>query len=326
MIDGLALAALLPAALFAAGCATGTVPAESIGGVTGAGGGDATTATSTGAGAGGGGGGGGDWNGHPWESTACSEPTQFVYVVTTGAQLYRFWPPTLSFELVGHLDCPTNWTPMSMAIDRHATAWVLYMDQIVYRLDLATGNCFESGYNAEHVIGIPFGYFGMAFTADPSSPDAETLFVREAAFYDLGADPGVRPLGRFDTASTKIATLGVGLGANADLAGTGDGRLFGFEKLVDPDGVDALGTLAEYDTATGARIAVTELPGVTIGNAWAVAAWGGDVYLFSNAYGGTTRVIRYDPETEGVDVVVDDVGFEVIGAGVSACAPVEPPG
>lgn len=310
-------------ALGASACAAGTVPVDIGSGVDGAGGG--VTATTSSEGAGGGGGEGGEWNGKPWDGTACAEPTQFVYVVTTHSNLYRFWPPTLSFELVGHLDCPTTWTPMSMAIDRNATAWVLYQDQVVYRVDLANGKCVESGYNAAHELGIPFGYFGMAFTADTASPEGETLFVREAAFYDAGSDPGVRRLGRFDTGSATVAPIGEGSGANADLAGTGDGRLFGFEKVPGSDGADATGTLAEYDTATGARIAVTDLAGVTIGAAWAVAAWGGDVYLFSSGNDGKTRVVRYDPEAETVEVVVPKVGFEVIGAGVSACAPIDPP-
>ncbi len=318
-VTRLARAALL--ALGASACATGTVPIDAEGAVDGAGGGATTTTSSTG----GGGGEGGHWNGKPWDGTACAEPTQFVYVVSTSSNLYRFWPPTLSFELVGHLDCPTTWSPMSMAIDRNATAWVLYQDQVVYRLDLANGKCVESGYNAAHEIGIPFGYFGMAFTADPASPEGETLFVREAAFYDAGTDPGSRRLGRFDTGSATIAPIGGGSGANADLAGTGDGRLFGFEKIAAPDGGDAVGVLAEYDTATGARIAVTDLAGVTIGAAWAVANWGGDVYLFSSGNDGMTRVVRYDPEADTVEVVVPKVGFEVIGAGVSACAPIDPP-
>ena len=36
---------------------------------------------------------------------ACPMETQFVYVVTTEDDLYRFDPPSLQFALVGHLSC-----------------------------------------------------------------------------------------------------------------------------------------------------------------------------------------------------------------------------
>jgi hypothetical protein len=315
--------------LLAMACAQGsTDPRAGVGFVAGTGGASSSVSSGGFLGLGpfhgGGGEGGATWAGLPWDDAACSEPTQFVYVVTTTSDLYRFWPPTLSFELVGHLDCPTAWSPLSMAVDRHATAWILYWDQVVYRLDLATGHCIESGYNAEHVIPGPFGYFGMAFAADASAVDEETLFVRQVAFFDQGADPGERTLGRFDTGTAAISAVGVGLGGNADLAGTGDGRLHGFEKVSNAQG-DGLSRLVEYDPATGARIATTDLDGLTIGDAWAVAAWGGDLWLFSSTYEGSTRVVRYAPATEALEVVVPDAGFEVIGAGVSSCAPIVPP-
>lgn len=310
-------------ALSLTACAQGGHYFEEAGAVSGSGGtagagGSSVTGT--------GGAGAGGWGGEPWDgSVSCAEPTQFVYVVTTTSDIYRFWPPTLSFEHVGHLDCPTEgWTPLSMAIDKHARAWVLYWDQVVYRVDLGTGECVESGYNAEHALPSPFGYFGMAFTADAASPEGESLMVRQAAFYDLGADPGVRPLARLDTLTTKLSTIGEGLGGNADLAGTGDGKVFGFEKVPGSSG-EAVGQLAEYDPSTGERIAVTPLDGITIGDAWAVAVWGGDVWLFTSPLGAATNVVRYQPTTGDVDVVVANTGFEVIGAGVSACAPLTPP-
>lgn len=311
--------------LLVAGCAKGANELTQGSGAAppgGAGGGGGDTGFT----GGGGGAGGGDWAGLPWSEADCAEPTQFVYVVTTSANLYRFWPPTLSFEHVGHLDCPTDgsWSPLSMAIDRHADAWVLYWDQVVYRLDLASGHCEESGYNPGHQIPGPFGYFGMAFTADAASPEGESLFVRQAAFYDAGSDPGSRLLGRFDTGAMAVSVVGEGPGANTDLAGTGDGRLYGFEKIPTGEGND-LSRLVEYDKSTGEVIASTDLEGVTIGDAWAVAAWGGDIWLFSSTYEGSTSVARYDPEAGTVETVLSNTGFKVLGAGVSSCAPIEPP-
>lgn len=269
----------------------------------------------------------GGWVSGSWDGAECGEATQFIYVITTGSQLFRFWPPTASFEYVGNIDCPVtmgDWTPLSMSIDRMGQAWILYWDQVVYRLDLGTGKCLDSGYNPQHEIPGPFGYFGMAFTADSASPQGESLFLRQVVFYENGSDPGTRSLGRFDTTNFTVTPIGDGLGGNADLAGTGDGRLFGFEKIPSDSG-DGQGQLAEYDPTSGARIAVTPLNGLMVGDTWAVAAWGGDIWLFTSLYGESTRVVRYQPSSGALDVVVPSAKIRVIGAGVSSCAPISPP-
>ena len=43
----------------------------------------------------------------------------FIYVVTEQQELFSFFPPTLTFKLVGNLVCPAgSATPFSMAVDR----------------------------------------------------------------------------------------------------------------------------------------------------------------------------------------------------------------
>ena len=57
---------------------------------------------------------------------------------------------------------------------------------------------------------------------------------------------------------------------------------------------------------------------------FAFAHWGGRLYIFMRLYGmgNTTNVYVSDPETESFEMVLEDVGFDVVGAGVSTCAPV----
>jgi hypothetical protein len=264
-------------------------------------------------------GGGPAWDpGVPWASGDCNEATQLIYVVSTAGNLYGFSPPTASFHLLGHLECPAmGWDPLSMAIDRQGRAWVHYWDGGIYRAELRTGQCEATGFSG----GDAFHYFGMAFSADPSIPEGERLFIRQAGFYDLGTDPGVRSLGRVDTATLALTVLGEGEGANADLSGTGDGRVYGFVK-----GDDAAASVIAIDPADGATLDAAPLEGVTIGDAWAFAAWGGELSLFASGADPKdgTIVRRHDPVT-GTTTEVDQVGFHVVGAGVSSCAPVDVP-
>lgn len=304
------------AQLALASCATGatlesTGPGEGTGGSGGGRGGLAS-------GQGGAGGGSPAWDpGVPWSAEPCSEATKRIYVVSTAGGLYSYAPDTDTLHELGHLACDVpGFDPLSMAVDRQGRAWVHYWDGSIQLVDLQTGACEPSGFASS-----VFPYFGMAFAADAETPGGDRLFVRQAAFYDAGTDPGVRALGRIDTESLALEVLGTGEGANADLTGTGDGRLFAFVRR--PDGA---ASVIELDPANGASLSDTLLPGVTIGTAWAFASWGGDLWLFSNGLEGqSTAIRRFDPEAGVVTVVRPELGFSVVGAGVSSCAPIEPP-
>lgn len=266
---------------------------------------------------------GGDmtWSNFPWTAEDCSTAAQFVYLVATDRVLWRFWPPTLELTKVGYLRCDNDTLegPFSMAIDRHGTAWVLYYSGHVYKLDLASGGCVDSGYVPVQFPG-KFSVFGMAFTADTSSPEKETLFVRDGVWYGQGNEPAARILGRFDVKSKTITPVADNPGGSADLSGTGDGRLWAFRKQP-----DSSANLAEINPMTGANLSVTSLGDLTIWNAWAVAAWGGDVWMFTDEENASSKIIRYQPATGQFDVVKTDIGPRIIGAGVSSCAPFVPP-
>lgn len=260
-------------------------------------------------------GGGGAGGGLPTDN--CTDAAKLIYVVGNGNELVSFHPPTLAFTTIGKLACPVQGgpstggipTPFSMAVDRTGSAWVLYDDGNLFRVDVNDASCKGTSYVPEQLSA--YKLFGMGFVSDSPGSNAETLY-----------------LGSFD--GDGIATLNLGtlavkkvgyydaLDAAAELTGTGDARLFGF-FLTDPV------VVAEIDKSTSDIISQAPQAGIDIGVAWAFAFWGGDFYLFTSPDGGTSRVDKYSPATGQTTPVLDDIGFEVVGAGVSTCAPVEPP-
>jgi len=243
----------------------------------------------------------------------CASATQFVYTLTAANELYRFDPPTLSFTLIGTLDCddPLS-SPYSMAVDRNAQAWSVFTDGSLYQIDTSNAHCTATSF-----VPGQSGWttFGMGFSADAPGGTAETLYVSDSTV------PGNKGLARIDLSSMTLVPIAAygKLDARAELTGTGDARLFGaFE-----------GT--PYDVAqiekTTAQI-LSEAPQSAISYApdssnFAFAFWGGDFYLFVGP-GTSTDVFHYVPST-GVTTKVKSVTFEIVGAGVSTCAPFVPP-
>ena len=67
----------------------------------------------------------------PPRPIACEDSgATLIYLVTTQNDLWSFYPPSLSFTPVGHINCPVTdgTTPFSMAVDETGIAYVLYGD------------------------------------------------------------------------------------------------------------------------------------------------------------------------------------------------------
>lgn len=267
----------------------------------------------------------------PKRPDACGAPTKLVYVVSSLYDLLSFTPNTGTFARIGHLDCLEG-TPNSMALDRYGTAWVNYSSGALYRVSTADASCQRTSYQPGQG---GFLKFGMAFSSTTAANDAEQLFVN--GFEDgLAGDAGHKAFGlaSIDTDALKLNPIGQFTGAlegqNAELTGTGDARLFGF-LTTQPNA-----TLAEIDKATGATSNVRVLEGVSTGNAWAFSYWGGDFWFYTAQSGDEmSTVTRLALSGDGsltkvktnADLVVKTSGqpFQIVGAGVSTCAPLEPP-
>ncbi len=261
----------------------------------------------------------------------CSEAAQLVYVLSDTNELYSFRPNLRQFTRVGPLRCPTTLRPNSMAIDRDAIAWVNYIDPspmpmgppgVIYRVDTADATC-----TAAQPIALPqeFRQLGMGFSTAGMGRTDEALFIVGTGASSARNSVG---LGRIDPATGSLARVGAFSGDlrgyNAELTGTGDGRLFGF-FITTPVQV------AEIDPASAVIRSARSLPEVERPSDWAFSFWGGAFYLYtvpsSTAQPGrTSNVTRYRPSDDSVDPgYMTDIGFRIVGAGVSTCAPLAAP-
>jgi len=281
-----------------------------------------TTGSQGGSGSGGSQGQGGGLNlggsGASGNGPSCSEAATLVYLLSDFDELYSFHPAERTFTKIGVLGCPTALQPNSMAIDRNATAWVNYVDAsdatgAVFRVDTSDASCEPTP-----VVDLPEGWrrMGMGFSSDEPGSAEETLYVTSVGF---GQGKG---LGRIDMTTSSVIPIapfaGAVAGEDAELTGTGDARLFAFLT-------SAPVAVAELDKTTAAVLSHVPLPTVDVPNAWAFSFWGGEFYLYTST-GQNSRVNRYSPSDGSVDTsYVLDAGFRIVGAGVSTCAPVEPP-
>jgi len=252
----------------------------------------------------GGGGGGGD----------CADAARWVYLVDSDRTLMRFQPDDLSITPIGVLNCPGGSTPFSMSVDRDARAWVLHQDRRIYYVSTTDASCAPSDF-APNQSGIEL--FGMGFVADADMSDEETLFV--AGGSELSIASGNATLSSIDDASLVLSTIG-GLPGWPELTGTGSGELWGFFPDTSPPSVRRID---KADGNTLQTFPLAELGGGISPSAWAFAFWGGRFYVFyQDLLDPSTNVWRVDPDGT-VTQALSNIGYRIVGAGVSTCAPVE---
>ncbi|WP_156338457.1 hypothetical protein [Chondromyces crocatus] len=225
--------------------------------------------------------------------------------------MYRFDPGTLALTTIGTLDCPRSGGPssaFSMAVDRKGVAWVLFSNRKLYQVNIETAACTATDYQTyQHQLSV----FGMGFVSRGEGSQEETLYL---------ADYFGRGIASLDTQSLTVAPIvsyGNELGS-AELTGTGDGRLFGFFRGT-PD------YIAEVNPGTGQFLSKTIPPEIQIGAGWAFAHWGGDFYLFTNPGADGTKVDRYSLNSGTKTTVMMGIPDNIVGAGVSTCAPLKHP-
>ena len=268
---------------------------------------------------------------------ACSQASQLVYVLSVENDLYSFDPPHKLFTKIGTLGCNAgSLTPNSMAVSRDATAWVNYVAG-----DNSTGSIFKVSTKDASCqptnVSLQQGWtrLGMGFSSDAAGSTSETLYVAATGGvglppipipgFDAGALGGNQGLGKLSLTSQTLSPIGPFSGAlsgqNAELTGTGDGRLYGFFTTTPIQ-------VAQIDKTTGATSNVVPLSGVELPNYWAFSFWGGDFYLYTcpSDPARTTNVTHYSPSTGTTDTAyMTNIGFRIVGAGVSTCAPTTAP-
>ncbi len=259
----------------------------------------------------------------------CAEETKDVFVLSEQQTLYSFHPPSLTFTEIGALKCAAGGsTPTSMAIDRKGTAWVRYFDGTLWKVRTQDLSCEKTTYVPPAAVD-PFFQFGMSFSSTAKGDSTEQLFLSDAKGFGHG---------RLDQSTLKVTYLGPYTGAlakkRAELTGTGDGKLYGFFATKSNEATQ----IAEISKNNGAISTVNDLPSVKPGDAYAFSFYAGDFYVYTHtAFGGDggggsgggadngSDVTRFRPTDGSITVVKSGVGFKIVGAGVSTCAPTEGP-
>ncbi len=249
-------------------------------------------------------------------SDCAHDATAYVFVLSSDGALYRFAPDLKVFTKIGPLGCTSVSIPNSMAVDRHATAWVNYLDGTIRAVNTADAGC------TGRTINMPSAWesVGMGFASSDAGAATEALYVAGSA---TNTSSG---LGRLDLDAGSVTALGQFTApltaTDTELTGTGDGRLFGFFA-------SSPVRLAQIDKASAAILSSTPFTQIGTPQYFAFSFWGGRFYFYTypNATpGSSTNVTEYDPTTGAVNTTyMTDIGFLIVGAGVSTCAPTVPP-
>ena len=192
-----------------------------------------------------------------------------------------------------------------MAVSRSGLAYVRYSDDSLYEIDLATLSCRPTDYRS------PSGFdsFGMGYATDDADTWQDQLYIADKD-----------QVGLLNTATWQLTMVG-SMPSQAELTGNSAGELWAFLPLESPP---ALARLEKSSGAEEERLRMMGFPDVGDIDTFAFAAWGGEFWLFVRTYGMGSSTDVYRVTADGtLSRVLEDVGFDVVGAGVSTCAPSE---
>ncbi|HLL23166.1 MAG TPA: hypothetical protein VK427_13600, partial [Kofleriaceae bacterium] len=185
--------------------------------------------------------------------------------------------------------------------------WVLYSNGQLFRVDTTTLGCTKSAWMTQAGLS----QFGMGFSSDAVGGSTDTLFI-------AGGSAPTQPmsqLAKLPLASFQAQPIGSVQGW-PELTGTGNAELWGFFPGT------SSARIAKLDKTTG--MALTTYPLAITGEptAWAFAAWGGDFWVFlKKGLENSTTVYQYNSAGQLVSMKAVP-GRNIVGAGVSTCAPV----
>jgi hypothetical protein len=203
-----------------------------------------------------------------------------------------------------------------MAVDRNAVAWVNYVNAfdtngVIFKVSTVDASC-EPTPTVQLVSG--WNRIGMGFSTNSDGSMGETLYVSGTS------GTGLAKINTSNTLNTIAGfSPGTFTGESAELTGTGDGRLYGYFTTSPVQ-------VGQIDKTTSAVTNGKVITGLATPSAWAFTFWGGSFYLYA-AGSGNSNVTKYDPTAGTIDnAYMTNVGFRIVGAGVSTCAPlIEPP-
>lgn len=255
----------------------------------------------------------------------CKPNAELIFLWSVSGNLWLYNPAKSgeeAFQKLGKPDCPTGpgQYAFSMGVDRQSRAWLTVRPSgNMFRVDTLNNNACESTSFKPGTEG--FTLFGMAFVEHPNDGQCEQLYMHSLEGEEAAQGSNIGKLGVLNPETEQTKLISRINFSGGELTGTADGRLFAFAGVP--------GRLIEYDPKSGSVKKETPLGNLELGSAFAFAFWGGDFYFFTDAQSGLfmrSRVTKLDYDGDGsLTTVVESAPLRVAGAGVSICAPLEPP-
>ena len=232
----------------------------------------------------------------------CDHTSDLIYAIDSNSdQLYLFDPQSHQFQSLGVIDCGMFVTPESMSVARNGLAYVRSGSE-VYEVDVQTLDCQPTSYNSPN-----FGSFGMGFSTVAPNTWEEALFIANGS-----------TLAQLDTQNWQLSPVG-NLPSQSELTGNAAGELWAFFPLEQPA---QLSRLSRSTAQIQDSIVLPQFPSPYDIDTFAFATWNGDFYLFVRTYGMGSSTDVYKVTASGSMIkVVEDSGLNIVGAGVSTCAP-----
>ena len=237
--------------------------------------------------------------------------------------IHRLDPDTLEVTELGMVDCVA--APISMTLAQDGTLWATMADlydghRVLAHIDPETLEC-------ERVVEQwpdDFTPIGLAFSQNPDGTEDLYLGGLDPVAFTDTPKPFEVPHALFhlDLETLELTATGtLPLVPNdhyqgADLVGIGDGSLLAL--------FSGEAQLARFHPLALDEVEVQPV-GATLGVPWAVAQWEGKVWLFSRE-GDGSKLQALDADTGELTLLSEDIGIQVVGTGVSTCAPFEPEG
>ncbi len=239
--------------------------------------------------------------------SGCPPEATLVYITGGGSALYSFYPPTLTFTLIGTMTCLPASGPTHMTVDRQGFAWVLSAGSL-YKASTKDASCTPVTTWTPQSSFLDFALTFLGTTQSDTS-----LYILGNSIVSPFLQPAGAPLGRFDIATGTLTSVGLApvTSAAGDMTTPGDGALY-FAIPTTP------ATIFKIDPASAAVLKTLDA-GAQGSTNQGFAFWGGSFYLFENGV-----INRFDPQAQ-TTTSLGMAPISVTGAGQSTCVPMVPP-
>ncbi len=212
-----------------------------------------------------------------------------------------------------------------MSIDQNAVAWVLYFDGNLFQVSTSDASCQSTGFvpNQDNLF-----VFGMGSVFQPST-GIDTLYIAGGPWDAYWLPPST--LATISFPGLTHSPIGTIADTAPELAGTGDGELWGFAPV--QESTFGFPVIERYDEETAAILERYDLSGITLeyGASFAMKFWGGSFWVFlggdvwqvprSTLIGGEGAATPVMPSSP--PMLVLSTSRSISGAGVSSCAPTQ---